>query len=269
MEDNLDTTNETEVIENAINEALPDAAEAHAEAESDRPPLGNKAAMEQARKIAEQRKADREAGRKAEASAFQKKLKEIGYDSLEQVATFRASSAKNPAAKDDASVTELRNAHQALLNENRALKGRITVLEKQLNAAKTETELRQIAYEADVDPEYIDVATNSLQKHYQRLDTDAAKKFDPNEWLSKDFKSRKPGIFRQALNKIEEKQPVVEEKPVNTAAAGSAPKSATAAEVKNGGEVNNAPKNAMKMSRKELQEALAAKGLRNPAQYVS
>ena len=269
MEDNLDTTNETEVIENAINEALPDAAEAHAEAESDRPPLGNKAAMEQARKIAEQRKADREAGRKAEASAFQKKLKEIGYESLEQVATFRASSAKNPAAKDDASVTELRNAHQALLNENRALKGRITVLEKQLNAAKTETELRQIAYEADVDPEYIDVATNSLQKHYQRLDTDAAKKFDPNEWLSNDFKARKPGIFRAALAKAEEKaEKIVEEKLVNTAAAGSAPKSATATEVKNGGEVK-APINAMKMSRKELQDALAAKGLRNPAQYVS
>ena len=268
MDENLDTSTETEVIESAIDEALPDAAEAQA-VESDRAPLGNKAAMDQARRVAEQRKADREAGRKAEASAFQKKLKEIGYDSLEQVATFRASSAKNPAAKDDASVTELRNAHQALLNENRALKGRITVLEKQLNAAKTETELRQIAYESDVDPEYIDVATNSLQKHYQRLDTDAAKKFDPSEWLSKDFKARKPGIFRAALAKAEEKaEKIVEEKLVNTAAAGSAPKSATATEVKNGGEVK-APINAMKMSRKELQDALAAKGLRNPAQYVS
>ena len=268
MDENLDTSTETEVIENAIDEALPDAAEAQA-VESDRAPLGNKAAMDQARKIAEQRKADREAGRKAEASAFQKKLKEIGYESLEQVATFRASSAKNPAAKDDASATELRNAHQVLLNENRALKGRITVLEKQLNAAKTETELRQIAYESDVDPEYIDVATNSLQKHYQRLDTDSAKKFDPSEWLSKDFKARKPGIFRAALAKAEEKvEKIVEEKLVNTAAAGSAPKSATATEVKNGGEVK-APINAMKMSRKELQDALAAKGLRNPAQYVS
>lgn len=269
MEDNLDTTTEAEVIDSAIDEALPDAAEAQA-AESDRAPLGNKAAMDQARKVAEQRKADREAGRKAAESVFQKKLKEIGYESLEQVATFRASSGKHPAAKDDASATELRNAHQALLNENRALKGRITVLEKQLNAAKTETELRQIAYEADVDPEYIDVATNSLQKHYQRLDTDAAKKFDPSEWLGKDFKARKPGIFRAALAKAEEKaEKIVEEKLVNTAAAGSTPKSATATEVKNGGEVQNAPKNAMKMSRKELQEALAAKGLRNPAQYVS
>lgn len=261
---------ETEAVDNAINEALPDAVETQTEeqADPDRVQLASKSKMDQARKVAEQRKADREAGRKAADSAFAKKLKELGYDSLEQIAQFRASSAKHPASKDDAALTDLRNAHQALLNENRGLKSRIAVLEKRLDAATTEQELRQIAYESDVDPEYIDVATSSLQKHYQRLDADSAKKFDPAEWLGKDLRSRKPGIFRQALNQMKQ-EPVVKETPVNTAPAGSAPKSATAAEVKTGGEpVNTAPKNALKMSRKELSEALAAKGLKDTAQYV-
>ena len=261
--------NEAEAVDNAINEVLPDVAEAQAEeqVEPDRVQLASKAKMEQTRKIAEQRKADREAGRKAAESTFSKKLKELGYENLEQIAQFRASSAKHPANKDDAALTDLRNAHQALLNENRGLKSRIVVLEKRLDAATTEQELRQIAYESDVDPEYIDVATSSLQKHYQRLDADSAKKFDPAEWLGKDLRSRKPGIFRQALNQMQ--APVVKEPPVNTAPAGSAPKSATAAEVKTGGEpVNPAPKNALKMSRKELAEALAAKGLKDTAQYV-
>ena len=255
-------------VEEVINETLPDTqAEAQAEEnEADRPALASKAKMDQARKIAEQRKADRDAGRKAADSAWSKKLKELGYESLDQIAQYRASSAKHPANKDDAQAADLRNAHQALLNENRGLKSRIAVLEKKLAAAQTEQELRQIAYEADVDPEYIDVATNSLQKHYQRLDADSAKQFDPAGWLTKDFKARKPGIFRAALNEIK-KEPVVEEKPVTTAPAGSAPKSATATEVKTGGEPA-IKKNAMKMTRKELDEAFAAKGLKNPATYV-
>lgn len=258
--------NTTETVEEIIDAVVTDTPADVAAADIDeKPALGSKAKMEQARKVADQRKADRDIGRQAAESAFMKKLKDMGFENLDQVATVQK--ANKPAPSDDA---ELRKEYQAMANENRGLKSRITTLEKQLQAAvqkqsayESEMEIRQLAYEADVDPEYIDAATTALQRSYQRLDAKAAKEFDPGKWLKEDLKSRKPGIFRQALSNMTERK--IEEKPVNTGAPGSAPRAQTnAAETE-----QPVLKNALKMTKKELDEAMAAKGFINPARHVS
>lgn len=260
-------------VNSVIDEVLPDEAAdnaAQAAEGEDKPALRSKASMDQARRVAEQRKADRQAGFKAAESAFSKRLKEAGFESVDQVVAFKAERSKVVESAD----SELKREYQALANENRGLKGRITALEKQLadarsarSAVEQEMEIRHLAYEAEVDPEYIDAATTALQRAYRNLDSKAAKEFDPAKWLKEDLRNRKPGIFRQALKDMTEKQVV--EKPVNTAPAGSAPKAATATEAKGAGEPATSLKNAMKMNRRELDEALASRGLINPARSVS
>lgn len=260
-------------VNSVIDEVLPDEAAdnaAQAAEGEDKPALRSKASMDQARRVAEQRKADRQAGFKAAESAFSKRLKEAGFESVDQVVAFKAERSKVVESAD----SELKREYQALANENRGLKGRITALEKQLaearsarSAVEQEMEIRHLAYEAEVDPEYIDAATTALQRAYRNLDSKAAKEFDPAKWLKEDLRNRKPGIFRQALKDMTEKNVV--EKPVNTAPAGSAPKAATATEAKGAGETATSLKNAMKMNRRELDEALASRGLINPARSVS
>lgn len=236
--------------------------QASQETETEEKPRITSIASPAARERAEQRRADREAGRKAAQSAFAKQLKEMGFESLEEVQKVRAS--QRPATNTSGETASLRTEIQTLQSQVRGFKSRITQLEKENSALKDELQIRAWAYEADVDPEYIDSAAGSLQKHFQRLDSKSAKEFDAVKWFSEDLKKRKPAIFRQALQKSQE--PVIHEAPANSSPPGSAPKAATATQVREGTE--EATKTAMQMDAKEYREALRKKGIRHPASHV-
>lgn len=205
-----------------------------------------------------QRKADREAGRQSILDAYSKRAQAAGFKTVEEMfaAQQKADGKGDGKQVKSEALVQANQQIETLNRQIRGYKSRITQLE-------TELQLRNIAYESDVNPEDIEYAISRVHTTYKGLTEDQAKSFDPKKFLSDDLRAKKPSIFRQALDakQAAEVAKPVEEQPVNTAPAGSAPKpSGTATE--------EAVRRATQMTKAEYLEALRSKGIKNPAGFV-
>ena len=210
---------------------------------------------------AEERKADREAGRNSVLEALNKKAQAAGFDTVDEFlkAGINAKAPPRPADKTQADA-ELRRENASLQKTIQGLRSRISVLENDM-------ELRKMAYESDIEGDEVDYALHTLHSHYRKLPDAEAKAFDPQKFLREDLKAKKPNIFRKALQAAEEKK-TVEEVAVNSTPTGGRPVGPPASSVRDQEVQETRPKNVMQMPRAEYLAYLASKGMSNPAKMV-
>ena len=252
-----------ELAHTAIDEALPDP-EVQIN-ESDEQPKGVAQALRREQRVdnAAQRKADREAGRQSILDAYNKRAQAAGFKTVEEM--FAAQ--QRADGKGDGKTVQseaLRQAQAQIETLNRQIRG----YKSRISALETELQLRNIAYESDVNPDDIEYVVSRVHTAFKNLDDDAAKKFDPKKFIGEDLKAKKPSVFRQAIaaQQAATETKAVEEQPINTAPAGSTPRPAGTTETKLGS--TEPPRRATEMTRQEYAEALRKRGIRNPAGYV-
>jgi len=261
-----------EQAQEAIEAAMPDGADAAETptgleelAANTRQSRGTLEALAADRRKAEaaQRQKDREQGRMSFQSALDKRAQSLGFSSVEaMLAETQPRSKKEPTpAQNNAASTAMQEEVSRLREENKTLQNQVRGLRSRISSLETELDLRQTAYESDVNPDDMDYALSQVNSHYKRLPEEQAKSFDPKKFLGDELRKRKPGIFRQAM--AERK---VEEVPITTALPGNAPKPPAPAETRGSSE---APaKRATEMSRAEYLDALRKRGITDPATKV-
>lgn len=256
----IENTNPDTELQEVLDEVLPDPEVQLSEPEEQPATRSVAQALkrEGQKDNAGQRKMDREAGRQSILDAYNKKAMSLGFKTVEEMfaAQQKAEGKGDGKQVQSEALKQAQTQIDTLNRQVRGYKSRITQLE-------TELQLRNIAYESDVNPEDIEYAISRVHTTYKGLTDDQAKSFDPKKFLSEDLKTKKPSIFRQALAAKQEAETAkpIEEQPVNTAPAGSAPKP-------NGGSSTEAPRRATQMNRAEYLEALRSKGIKNPAGFV-
>lgn len=252
--DNSDTDNG---VQEVIDSVLPDP-EVQIE-DLEETPKGVAQALRKEKMVdtAGQRKADREAGRQSILDAYNKKAQAAGFKTVEEMFAAQQKAAGRGDGKQVQSEA-LAQAQAQIETLNRQIRG----YKSRISSLETELSLRNIAYESDVNPDDIEYAVSRVHSTYKGLTEDQAKNFDPKKFLAEDLKAKKPGIFRQALVAAQAQvAKPVEEVPVNSAPAGSAPKPA-------GSPAIPESKRATEMTRQEYAEALRKRGVKNPAGFV-
>lgn len=268
---------ENDTVNDAIDQALPDASDdletLAAETQLPKPAV---AALdsERRKRDASQRQKDREAGRASFQQALDKRAQSLGFQSVEEMLQVAGTPVKAPASapatrqpqepkssgsesKSSALQAEVRRSQE----ENKSLQNQIRGLRSRISSLETELELRQVAYDSDVNSDDMDYALSQLNTHYRKLDETAAKSFDPKKFFAEDLRKKKPGIFRQAMETRK-----VEEVAVTTAMPGNAPRPPSGPETRGVDDVK--PKRATDMSRSEYVEALRRRGITDPATKV-
>lgn len=254
--------NETEELLNAV---IPDEQERAPEVRAEtRPPVQ---AVKSSKERAAERAADREAGRSSVLDALNKQAQSKGFESVEEMLKSTSGTPKPRPMDKSAADVELKRENEDLRREITGYKRTIQGLRSRIDVLENDGALRQLAYEADIQGDDIDYALTQLQSHYKKLPSEATKDFDPGKYLREDLKTKKPGIFRQALA-AKEAAKAVEEVDVSTVPTGRAPKGASTKEVQASEADQTRPKRAGDMSKDEYREHLRKLGYRDPASMV-
>lgn len=250
--------------EQAIEEVLANTSTGQAEAaQEDVPePKTAKTGLDSglAKQRAVERQRDREAGRTSVLDALNKRATSLGFANLDEMLKGQPKTAP-AAAKPNAPQGAPAGYQEELKTRDNTIRG----LRSRISALETELELRHVAYNADINGEDIEYAVHQVQQHYRKLEGNDAKSFDPATYFTKELRSKKPGIFRAAL---EAKREVAEE-PVSTSPVnGKAPRAASSTSVQQSAAQVEQPKRATEMPRAEYLEMLRKRGIRNPATMV-
>jgi hypothetical protein len=264
--------NTQEQAQEAIEAVMPDGSDAadaptglEELAANTRQPRATVEALAADRRKAEaaQRQKDREQGRMTFQSALDKRAQALGFGSVEEMlAETQPRPKKEPTPQqNNVASAALQEETARLRDENKTLQHQIRGLRSRISSLETELELRHTAYESDINPDDVDYALSQVNSHYKRLPEEQAKTFDPKKFLAEELRTRKPGIFRQAM--AERK---VEEVPITTALPGNAPRPPAPAETR--GSSESPPKRATEMTRAEYVEAMRKRGITDPATKV-
>lgn len=264
--------NTTTEVQDVIEEVLPDSTDttdpdlANLADETVQPKgktVQEKMASERKRAEAAQRQKDRDAGRTTLQANLDKRAKDAGFESVEQMLKSGGQKPKPAEQKGPQSDKAAQAESTRLQGELKTAQNQIRGLRSRIEALESELELRQTAYENDVLPEDIDYALSQVQSHYKRLDKDAAEKFDHKTFFKTDLKTRKPSIFRQAMQaKVEERK--VEEVAVSTTPTTKTPAGPKAAEVRKEEADGQKPKRVQDMTKQEYRAYMAARNIKDP-----
>lgn len=260
--ENLDLSPD-ELAQAAIDEALPDPEVRISEPDEQPKGVAQALRREQRADTTAQRKADREAGRQSILDAYNKKAQAAGFKTVEEMFAAQQKAEGRGDGKNVQSEA-LRQAQAQIETLNRQIRG----YKSRISSLETELQLRNIAYESDVNPDDIEYVVSRVHTAFKNLDDSAAKNFDPKKFIGEDLKAKKPSVFRQAMvaQQAAAEARAVEEQPVNTAPAGSTPRPQGTTETKIGS--TEPAKRATEMTRQEYAEALRKRGIRSPAGYV-
>ena len=225
--------------------------------------VAEKMASDRKKADAAQRQKDRDAGRTTLQASLDKRAKDAGFESVEQMLKSGGQKPKAAEQKAPQGDKALQAEANRLQGELKTAQNQIRGLRSRIEALESELELRQTAYENDVLPDDIDYALSQVQSHYKRLDKVEAEKFDHKTFFKTDLKAKKPSIFRQAMQaKVEERK--VEEVVVNTTPTGKVPPAPKAQEVRKDEVEGQKPKRIAEMTKQEYRAYLASRGIKDP-----